>query len=209
MVSRMHMLAFSALVALAVPCFLSGGCARRALAEEVVVQDDYATDSDVQGLSSEVSGLSGSVNALTGTVSDDLRDLSDDVAVMGSQLDGLVDSQTKQDEVLDEVLSDADSIQDRLGAVNSGLSAQDEQLDSISEQVVKNGDAIKALSDTKGSSEVEALELEDLLLLVPEGASDEIVGYIQHPFLWGMAAGIVGWVISLIIGAVYRLLGFR
>lgn len=193
-------------LALFVPCFAAGGCARRALADEVtegyVVADDYATES-------EVSSLTGAVDALTGTVSDDLRDLSDDVAVMGSQLGDVSTGQDEAKEVLDEVLDTAKSTSDRVGAANGELQSQAGKLDEISQQVVSNGEAIKALSESEGASEVEQLDLEDLLALVPEGASDEIVDYIRYPFLWGMAAGIVGWVISLIIGAVYRLLGFR
>lgn len=199
----------SALLVAGPVVFGGRGCARRAMADEVVVADDYATTQDVQGLSGEVNQLSGTVSALTGTVSDDLRYVSDDVAVLDSKVQGISETQQSQGEVLDEVLSESETISDRLGAVNTGISNQDGKLDAISEQVVSNGESIRALSESQGATEVEQIDLETLLALVPEGASAEIVQYMQYPFIWGMAAGIVGYLISLVIGAFYRLLGFR
>lgn len=199
---------FAALVLVA-PAFFTGGCARRALADEVTVADDYATTNDVQGLSGEVNQLSGTVSALTGTVSDDLRYMSDDVAVMGSQVQTIADTQATQGEVLDEVLSQSKTISDRMGAADTQLSSQSGKLDAVSDTVVETNELVKTMAEQEGTTEVEAMDLDDLLALVPEGASAEIVSYMQYPFIWGMAAGIVGYLISLVIGAFYRLLGFR
>ena len=187
---------------LVAPAFVSGGCARRALADEYTVADDYATSDDV-------SSLTGAVDALTGAVSDDMRDVSDDLAVVGSQVDTLIDNDEKESETLDEILDTAKTTQDRLGATNNELYDQGDKLAAVSDKVVETNELVKSMAEQEGASEVEAMELETLLALVPEGASAEIVSYMQYPFIWGMAAGIVGYLISLVIGGFYRLLGFR
>lgn len=187
---------------LVAPAFVSGGCARRALADEYTVADDYATSDDV-------SSLTGAVDALTGSVSEDMRDVSDDLAVVGSQVDSLIDNDEKESETLNEILDTSKTVADRLGATNNELYDQGDKLAAVSDKVLETNELVKTMAEQEGTSEVEAMDLETLLALVPEGASAEIVSYMQYPFIWGMAAGIVGYLISLVIGGFYRLLGFR
>ena len=175
-----------------------GGCARRAYADEYVVSDDYATRSDV-------SRLDGSVSALTGSVSSGLSNMQDDVSNIGRDVSTLVEGASGDSENIESAKDSAQKAAEGVQAANDALDLQGQKLDSL-------GDAVSELTQAsrEGSgSEVSQMNTDDLLALVPSGASDEIAEYMQYPFLMGMASGTIAYIISLIVAAVYRLLGFK
>ena len=51
--------------------------------------------------------------------------------------------------------------------------------------------------------------IEDLMLLLPEDSPTVVADYMVYPFSWGILAGVFGYIVSLAIMAVYRLLGFH
>lgn len=190
------------------PILGASGCVRRALADEVTVRDDYATQLDVQGLSGEVNQLTGSVSALTGSVSGSVQGITDSIAVNSSKVDGIAETQLVQGETLDEVSKDSKAIQEGVTSLSGKVDAQSTKIDSVADGVKALGEQMSAEPE-QTEDDVVSVDLEELLALTPEGASVEIVEYVRHPFIWGMAAGLVAYLISLAIAAVYRLLGLR
>lgn len=187
-----------ATLAVATLLYPMGGCAGRAYADEYLVADDYAT-------SNQVSQLTGAVNALTGTVSGDLRDMQTDVGVLGETVNQMMGSQGVQGESIESVKDTAEKTAEGVKAANDALDAQGKELANIRAD-------IRSLGEQEGesaASDVSQLSTSELLALVPDDAAGAITEYIQYPFLWGVASGVVAYIISLVVAAIYRLLGFR
>lgn len=125
----------------------------------------------------------------------------------------------------DLLAADIDSQADTLGAVADAQSAQGATLTAVSDGVTANGETLATVND-KLDSQAETLDtvaaavsaepdapskmdFADVMALVPDAAPAQLIEYLSYPFLWGMASGIVAYIISLTIGAVYRLMGLR
>lgn len=200
-------------LAVIVPIVGIRSCARKALADEVPVVEDYATKGQVDGLRSDVQGLSGSIQSLNGSVSSQITGVVEGYSTTGQQVSEVRQQQEQMGVTLNEVKDGVSTVADTLGGFESQFDAQGKRIDEVGSETSETLEIVRGLAeqteDDDSTEEVQQVDLETLLTLLPEGSSDEIVAYMQYPFLWGMAAGIVGWVISLIVGAVYRLLGFR
>ena len=190
---------FMTVAALAVATFFFpvSGCAH-AYADEFIVSDDYATRSDV-------SRLDGSVSALTGSVSSGLSVMQDDVSSIGRDVAQLVEGGQVEQQDIKDAKDSSQKAAEGVQAVSDDLDAQGKKLDDISAD-------LRTLTESNGDSsndEVSQLTIAELLALVPDDASEQVVEYMQYPFIMGMASGVFGYVVSLVIAAVYRLLGFK
>ena len=154
----------------------------------------------------------------------DLETIQQDIALGNAQ------SQSGYESLSDDVAALADSQRadsEKLDAITESQQADSEKLDAITESQQADSDKLDAITETQGEQvqmlqtiqlsveqepepeQAEQVDVDTLLGLLPQDSPAFVADYMAHPFMWGIAAGSVGYLITLMQAAIYRLLGFR
>lgn len=186
--------------ALALACVLSPVLA---LADDDVSVVD---NSRLDEIYVQVHDISGRVDAMAAADSVGSTDVTTRLDGVSADLQGVSSGVDAANQTLSGIDADVDGISTKQDEQSGKIDGIDKKLEAQAQTLREVSDAVNAEPEYEVPEQV---DFDELLELLPEGSPEVFAEYMMHPFMWGMCAGIVGYIITLIQAAIYRLLGFR